>query len=293
MRKNSEQLYKNKSRNETKWNDGRVIPSLRCAPFRLLLLMVITILLLTAPLAFAEGNAKPILEGIVKVENDQPTGKSETILTFDHHPTTSMYVVRGLIQHRDIERNPMLEMWNAMPDGNRYFSRQPVRGPWVNKTDGWREFTLPFNLMNHKPESVAIEINVVMPGKGTIELKDLTISDIATLEWFDKRTANTIGAIMGVSAGLYGGLFGCLAGFLVPRGKGRKLVFGMLVFIIVFGGFLLSIGLLALLLGQPFHVWFWFAFAGGLALIIFPPQFFVIKKGFEQFEQRKMQALDM
>ena len=43
----------NKSRNETEWNDGRAIPSLRCAPFRLLL----HTLLLVALLTLLPGNA--------------------------------------------------------------------------------------------------------------------------------------------------------------------------------------------------------------------------------------------
>ena len=70
-------------------------------------------------------------------------------------------------------------------------------------------------------------------------------------------------------------------------------MFGMIYFAIVLGSILLSFGMLALLLGQPYHVWFWAVFAGGLVLLVFPPQYFVIKKGYAQSEFRKMQALDV
>ena len=194
---------------------------MRCAPFRLLLPCTLALFLLTAPLAFADGNAKPILDGMVTVENDPTEGKTETILTLEHHPTTSRYVVRGLIRYRDIERHSYLEMWNVMPDGRRYFSRRPVvvEGNIFStrrSSGGWQQFELPFNLMGTKPSLVTLEINVIMPpGKGTIELSGLTISDIQPTEWFDSRTAGLWGGLLGSAIGCYAGLFSLLYIFLV------------------------------------------------------------------------------
>jgi ribose/xylose/arabinose/galactoside ABC-type transport system permease subunit len=183
-----------------------------------------------------------------------------------------------------------------MPDGYSYFSRTLAdRGPMrkIQGTSDWREFELPFNMMGVIPAVVAIEINVVMPGKGTIELSGLTISDVPNYEWFSSRASGFIGGTAGSAMGLYGALFGCLAGVLVPRGKGRKLVIGMLVFLFVIGIVLLLIGGLAVFLGQPWHVWYPFMLLGGLSVFLPPSIYFSIKKQYDQFEHRRMQALDM
>jgi hypothetical protein len=254
------------------------------------------LLLLTAPLAFANDQATPIMEGMVTVENDPAEGKTETILTLVHHPTTSMYVVRGLVRHRDVEQHSYLEMWSTMPDGRRYFSRQPVRleSVWSRKAGDWRQFELPFNLMNHRPSSVTLEINVVMPpGKGTIELSRLTISDIQPTEWFDGRTAGLFGGLLGTGIGCYAGLFSILYMLLVPRRKGRRLLISMLLVLPAIGTAMLLLGISALCLSQPYHVWYPFVLCGVLSVIvwIFPYREMVAK--YKEFDQRKMQALDV
>ena len=238
--------------------------------------------LLTMPTALADE--------VFKVENDQSEWKSVTVKTIEHRPTTSMYVVRGKVQYRDIEGNPYLEMWNIMPDGNRYFSRLQVMEPWAGRKSGWRKFELPFNLLHHKPELVTLEINVVMPGKGTIELSELTVSDQSL--WFSGPTGGVLGGVLGTVLGLCGAVTGCLCGFLVPRGKGRRLIFGLFLFWTMMGVVTLIIGVSALCLGQPYHVWYPFVLCGGLFLFLVPHTFFAIKKGYAQAELRKMQALD-
>jgi cbb3-type cytochrome oxidase subunit 3 len=50
----------------------------------------------------------------------------------------------------------------------------------IRGTSDWRDFVLPAYLMGHRVESVTLEINIVMPGKGTIELKELTVNDLQT-----------------------------------------------------------------------------------------------------------------
>ena len=123
-----------------------------------------------------------ILDGVFKVENNQSASKTVTVKTLDYRPTSPIYVVSGQVQYQDVEGAAYLEMWNIMPDGNRYFSRTVMDSGTMRKIQGtskWRKFELPFNLMDAKPESVTLEINVVMPGKGTIELSDITIRSIS------------------------------------------------------------------------------------------------------------------
>ena len=155
------------------------------------------------------------------------------------------------------------------------------------------------NLMEFKPESVTLEINVVMPGKGTIELSELTVSDFqrhVTGEWFSARMSNIIfGGVFGAFWGIYGALCGVLAGTLIPRGRGYRLVIGMLVFGLIMGVLQLVIGVTALLCGQPYHVWYPFLCGGGVLAFVFGMVFIAkpeIRKHYEQAQLRKMQALD-
>ena len=115
----------------------------------------------------------------------------------------------------------------------------------------------------------------------------------ALVAGFNNHMAIIFGALLGVAAGVWGALFGCLAGFLVPRGRGRRLLTGMFIMSIAMGIISLSFGVLALCLGQPYHVWFPFTLIGIVFVFVFSGCFPAIKKQYDQFEQRKMQALDV
>lgn len=255
--------------------------------------MFLLFLLLASPIG-ANEKTQSITDEAVKVENDQSALKSITVATVQHVPTSSIYVVRGKVRYENVEGIAYLEMWNIFPDGSRYFSRtlgeygpmQSIRG-----TSDWRDFELPFNLMDEKLESITLEINVVMPGKGTIKLSAMTISDSS--EWFSDRANSYIGGILGTLCGLYGALFGTVAGLLVPQGKGRFWVMGLLFFGLVMGIILLILGIYAFYVGQAYHVYYPFASCGAIMtflMLIFVP---TMRKEYAKAELRKIQALDV
>jgi hypothetical protein len=200
-------------------------------------------------------------------------------------------------------------MWSIMPDGSRYFSNEKIasnRGVWsktpprIQGTRGGREFELPFDLKGARPESVTVEVHVAfLPGKGTVELRGITVSEgtssaTATVdgEWFNVRTGVYFNSFGGGFWGCYGALFGCLAGFLVPRGKGRRLLMGMIILAVLAGIVHLTVGMTALLVGQPYHVWYGFMLLGVILLFVFPGVSWGIRRAYIQAEQRRMQALD-
>ena len=116
----------------------------------------------------------------LKVQNDRTELKTVTVKTMTHRPRSSSYVVSGQVQYQGVKGEAYLEMWTVMPDGSRYFSRTLEKSGTMQKIQGtskWRNFELPFNLMDAKPDSVTLEINVVMPDKGTIEISSVTVSD--------------------------------------------------------------------------------------------------------------------
>ena len=252
----------------------------------------------------ADIKAISILDTEVKIENNQAIRKSTTIATVKYHPTSSMYVVRGRIRYWDVEGSAYLEMWSAMPDGNRYFSRTlSENGPMqkIQKTSDWRTFELPFNLMDAKPESVTLEINVVMPGKGKIEVAGLTVGDWQMGKqlaeegqaWWSERTGGLIGGLLGSVIGIFGGVFGTICGFLVQRGKGKRWILGMIYSSIAVGAVLLIGGLAALCIGQPYHVWYPLLLCGGIMSIVFVCILPGIYCGYARAERRRMEALDI
>ena len=253
----------------------------------------------------------PLPDGVevFKVENDQSAPKTERVATIEFRPSREAYIVCGRVQYRDVEGIAYLEMWSVMPDGKRYFTRtledidpgqmasnsEPVLMRRISGTSDWRRFALPFYLMELKPESVTLEINIVMPGKGTIEVTGLTVSDLRVFpdgEWFDARATNMLGGILGTLLGCYGALFGILCSILVPHGKGKRLLYGMVLFAGIMGIFSLVIGLTAVLYGQPYHVWYPFVLLGVITVFVFPFPFLTIRQQYKQVELRKMQALD-
>jgi hypothetical protein len=64
-----------------------------------------------------------------------------------------------------------------VPDDNAYFSKTlSALGPMgvIKGTSGWRKFSLPFNSKEgYYPKELTV--SVVLPGKGTVELKDLKL----------------------------------------------------------------------------------------------------------------------
>ena len=142
-----------------------------------------------------------------------------------------------------------------------------------------------------------------MPGKGTIEVTGLTVSDTITIGPLDipvpselipapTRTNVRLGVVVGLLSGCYGGLFGVLCGVLVPRGKGQRLLYGMTFLGFVMGVIFLTAGLTAMLCGQPYHVWHLSVLAGITLILGFPVFFLIIRRQYAQVELRKMQALD-
>ncbi|MCL2498752.1 MAG: hypothetical protein FWE90_00270 [Defluviitaleaceae bacterium] len=96
--------------------------------------------------------------------------------------------------------------------------------------------------------------------------------------WFDAQTAGLLGGILGGAMGVCGGIIGIMGGVLGRKGKYLKVLLVFAVVPIVIGVLLLPTGLIAFILRQPFHVWYPFALTGGIAIAVFLPLYFSLKK---------------
>lgn len=207
--------------------------------------------------------------------------------------TRSEYALVGQVRYEDVAGEGYFETWNYFGETEKYFSRTlaPTGLMGVlSGSSGWRPFRLPFFTNDNAKHPSKIELNLVLPGRGTVYLSELRL--VQSTSWWSDQQSGWLGGILGCLGGLFG-VLGGISGALAVKGKGRGLAFGTLYTMAGLGGLLLLLGLSALSLSQPYHVYYPLLLGGvlftalGLGLI---PN---LKRTFEQAELRKMKAMDM
>jgi hypothetical protein len=109
--------------------------------------------------------------------------------------------------------------------------------------------------------------------------------------WFDPNTFGTwYGAIGGGVGGTLIGCLGGLAGYLGPRGKGRRLVLGSMLVCAGLGVVQLGFGLVALSTGQPYGIWYPLLLIGTLMAVLMGGLFPMIRLRYSQAEHRRLEA---
>jgi hypothetical protein len=108
--------------------------------------------------------------------------------------------------------------------------------------------------------------------------------------WYD---ANLFAWIPGTLFGVFGGLWGTLLGVLGSQGKAKGLVVGLFWVGLAVAGALLVIGIAALVMGQPYGIWYGLGLPGLLGCILFPTLYPVMKRTYQLAEARRIQAKDL
>ncbi|HUW20410.1 MAG TPA: hypothetical protein VMW16_14020 [Sedimentisphaerales bacterium] len=240
----------------------------------------------------------------LKVENPQSESRTFAILSISEPGiTSSSYAVTGQVRYEAVEGTGYLEMWNYFSDGGKYFSRTLADSGQMQSLHGssdWRDFTLPFYIgeaTDMRPTK--LEFNVVLPGRGTVYLSPLELVQYVSAggpllagrgrAWWDDRTAGVVGGLAGSIVGLVGGVIGLLSGI----GKGRRLVLFLLTLLSLIGGVSLVFGLTAVVLSQPYGVYYPPLLLGGICTIVPTGLRGTIRRRFEEIELRKMKAMDV
>ena len=227
-------------------------------------------------------------------------GATVTLLTIDQPGITSFtYALRGMVRHSDVEGKGYLQTWNCFPGGKKHFSRTlATAGPTrhLQGTSKWRPFVLPFHITGEKQLPERIELSLVLPGRGTVWLGPLELVEFEKGEnaltlpgqWWDDRCGGLIGGLAGVLLGICGALIGTLS----SKGKGRSLVFGLVSAMTLAGVAALVLGVVAVLMKQPYAVYFPLLLLGLLATTIPLNLVHVLRRRYQELELRKMDALD-
>ena len=111
--------------------------------------------------------------------------------------------------------------------------------------------------------------------------------------WFNEQTAGMIGGIFGTFFGVFGGgILGGMSYWFIQKGL-KKLYFSLYSFQLILGLAMLLAGIAAIILKQPYHVWYPLVLSGVLVFGIMGPLYFTIKKRFTDAELNKLQAKDL
>lgn len=208
------------------------------------------------------------------------------------------YALTGLVWHDDVSPEGYLEMQSVFPDGSTYFSRGVASlGPMrrLKGSSGPRVFRLPFRLKPNDPRPERLELYVVLPGKGNVKLGRIELGTPLPCgptngdgHWWSDRLGGLVGGIAGAMLGYWMTLIGILGAL----GRARRFVIGGLWATAVCGVVFGAVGLLALNLSQPYHVYLAPLLLGGLMVFLSVVLEPVMKRRYAQMELRKMSAMD-
>ena len=212
--------------------------------------------------------------------------------------TTPRYAVRGRIRYENVTGVGFLEMWNHFGAGEQYFTRtMGTDGPMqmVTGTSKERDFELPFHTGGQAPAPKKLVLNLVLNGPGTVEIGPLELVSIEPMagltggsEWWSGQTAGWIGGLGGAVIGILGAAIGVLAGM----GRAKKLILAMSALATVVGVFAVASGIYAVIIHQPYSVYYVLLMLGGYLTLGGITCLIVIPYQFRMRELRRMQALD-
>lgn len=254
------------------------------------------------------GGQPATLDGrtVLRIAHTNDAPLQQLLLTIARPSVSNqVYALVGRIKYEGVQGEGFLEMWScfaaAVPGQpeSRYFSRTLAPGGPLGKiagTSDWREVVLPFDQTGAAGVLTRLELKMVLPGRGTVYLGPLKLVEtrrglaglLGGRGWWSDQAAGLIGGIGGSVLGCLGGLLSWLA----AQGKARGFVLASSWGLIVLGALSGAAGLVALLLRQPYAVWFVLLLVGVLLLGILPFRLRQYLRQYRDLELRKMAAAD-
>ena len=110
------------------------------------------------------------------------------------------------------------------------------------------------------------------------------------MHWWSQQDAGLIFGIAGVAVGVLGTVFGFVVGIFGRRGKLKRFAFALVALGLFAGASSLTLGLVALWLGQPYHVYYGLLLMGGILLVVLGSNLPVVIRVYRSAEQRKLKA---
>jgi hypothetical protein len=109
-------------------------------------------------------------------------------------------------------------------------------------------------------------------------------------EWWTMQQGAWVSSIGGAGLGVLAGTFGATLGILAPKGIGKRVMVPLHIAFVVLGLAALGAGLVALMQGQPRHVYFPLLLLGGILSMVMGPLLPVTRLRYRQADGRRMEA---
>ncbi len=219
--------------------------------------------------------------------------------------TSPVYALKGMVRYDDVEGDAFLQMDSSFGDKGTFFSKSLAPAGPLRKISGssdWRAFTLPFfaNAGDQAGDAPMlpdrVSLSVVLPGAGTISIRDVKLFQYAAGEnpladggaFIGDRMAGMVGGIGGAFIGLWGALLGVLSG----RGKARTFVLGSANLLLILGVASIILGIAALATSQPGYMQFTLLLTGFILIVVFGKLRGTLAARYEQMELQRMRAMD-
>jgi hypothetical protein len=245
---------------------------------------------------------------VLKVVNTNNTPlRAQLIKLLKPGVTKKFYAIEGEIKYEAVHGTGYLETWNYFPPAQTgepegaYFSRTLGESGDMGKITGtseWRRFMLPFDWTSAKQAPTRLELNLFLPGEGTVYVGSLKLVEYAGSFGFNRAAAQNAwwpdwaGGVIGGIGGAVLGCLGSLLAWLASKGRARGFVLATLKSFIVLGVLSAIAGIVALGLRQPYGVWFVPMLLGAILLLISPPRLKQYQRRYDELELRKMVAMD-
>lgn len=254
------------------------------------------------PVAVIDWSTQAPLSGEVVNEQvvvEAGTGGVFPLGIFDGPPLSGGDIVVSVNVEVDRVASPgFLELWAVYDGDERYFSRSfDANGVGLLVDGASLTVELPFALSGTVPR--ALELNLVLPDDGRIIIGDVGLYEVAAgsaaqgLSAADAWWSTEAGGLIGAIGGSVLGLLGAAVGFLSSRGKARRFVMTTMAAGTLLGATALVAGIAAVVLGQPYEVWFPLVLMGGLLVVIFGGLYRSVGDRYEALELQRMRAYDL
>ncbi len=246
-------------------------------------------------------------EKIIEVNVSGSGNDTVTVFSLDNPKIAETeYALTGQISYHNITTPGFLEMLNHFPQGQFFTRALSPEGPLglIQASSPWRTFTLPFTTNKDIKAPSKIELNLSLPGGGTIYLKSISLVEhttgakalVAPLAsgtgdgpvWWSDRTAGWLGAMSGVFIGFAGALIGICS----SKGRAKRLVQGIMFLTLGLGLMMVVMGIVAVIREQPYVVYYPLLLGGGIITVVFGALVKTIQKRYLDLELRKMSAVD-
>ncbi|HXC35414.1 MAG TPA: hypothetical protein VNV43_06030 [Candidatus Acidoferrales bacterium] len=259
-------------------------------------------------------------KSIYKFENTNDTPLRVQLLKIvNPRLSASAYAINGQVKYENVQGAGYLEMWSyfpplksGLPEG-QYFSRTLGDSGEMGKITGtcdWRDFTLPFDPAGASGPPTRLEINLILPGRGTVYLTPVKLvkysagfslssvsagsrsgspnAPIPAEGWWSAKADPWIGGIGGTFFGCCAALIGCLA----AMGKARRFVLLIAKCFIALGIILTIAGVTAVMCKQPYSVYYPLIILGCVLTFVFSANLFPISRRYNEIEIRRMTSMD-